>query len=189
MDEGRQVVRELREIAETNPYLLEPFKKLFLEAGNDVTSLHGMQRWIGNKLGVLKKAIIDGEPEVPSLVVQGLNGVRYNHMLSGLAPLRAITGNSMLTAIKPASVFIGAKLTGDDAVLKRALYTYGGIAENFKRGFKVLKNEWRLANAHPEEAMLRGRADLRNAKMDKLQYMDSIAEIWKKDGELGKLAM
>jgi hypothetical protein len=95
----------------------------------------------------------------------------------------------MLTFTKPISVMVGAKLTGNQAVFKRAQATFGGISENFKRGFKVMQREWSLANRFPEEAMMRGRADLRMAKMDKLDYMDSIADVWKRNGENGKLAM
>ena len=76
-----------------------------------VDEIWKLHRWHEHNIGFVKKAFIDGEPELPSLVVQGMNGVRYNNILSGLAPIRAITGNSMLTAFKPASVFVGAKLT------------------------------------------------------------------------------
>ena len=184
-----KINQELLDIAKTDPQYFRPLKEAFDATNGSVDELHKLKALANDNISLIKKGFLDGNPEMPSLLVKQLHAARINSVLSGLSPLRAALGNSMLTAIKPASVFIGAKLTGDDAVLKRALYTYGGISENFKRGFKVLKNEWRLANAHPEEAMLRGRADLRNAKMDKLQYMDSIAEIWKKDGELGKLAM
>jgi hypothetical protein len=123
------------------------------------------------------------------MVVKGLHGARINSLLSGLAPVRAVMGNSMMTALKPASVFVGAFMSGDPAILKRAQYTYGGIAENFKRGLKVLKKEWNLAAQFPEEAMMRGRADMRLSKMQDLDAMDSMAEVWRADGEFGKVAM
>ena len=100
-----------------------------------------------------------------------------------------MTGNSMMTAIKPISVFTGAFLSGDVAAMKRAMYTYGGVTENFKRGFKVLQREWKLASAFPEEAMMRGRADMKLAKTTDMNAMDSMAEIWRRDGETGKVAM
>ena len=184
-----KINQELLDISKTNPQYFRPLKEAFDATNGSVDELHKLKALANDNISLIKKGFLDGNPEMPSLLVKQLHAARINSVLSGLSPLRAALGNSMLTAIKPVSVFAGAKLTGNDAVLKRAMYTYGGIAENFKRGFKVLKNEWRLANAHPEEAMMRGRADLRTAQMDKLHYMDGLAEVWKAEGELGKVAM
>ena len=189
MDEGRQVVRELREIAETNPYLLEPFKKLFLEAGNDVTSLHGMQRWIGNKLGVLKKAIIDGEPEVPSLIVQGMRSAMYNSVLLGTSLPRSIAGNAILTAAKPISALVGSGrgallMNGADAAdFKRSIAVYSGVKENFYRGLDLMRKRWKHINENPLEAQKAGRADLKTAKSDELAVITDLVEAWRQEGK------
>ena len=184
-----KINEELFRIAKEDPKFFRPLKEAFDATNGSVDELHKLKRIADDNISLIKKAFIDGDPEFPSLLAKQLLATRINSVLSGLSPVRAAVGNSMLTAIKPVSILAGAKLTGNDAVLKRAMYTYGGISENFKRGLKVMKREWDLAVAHPEEAMMRGRSDLRMAKMDKLQYMDSMAETWKADGELGKLAM
>tara|TARA_R100001463_G_scaffold2637_2_gene10932 strand:+ start:2158 stop:5949 length:3792 start_codon:yes stop_codon:yes gene_type:complete len=186
---GHRTYDTLDEIAKANPEYLKPIV-LAIEATNgEVDQIHKLNRWTENNIGLIKKAFYDAEPEVPSLVVQGLNGVRYNHMLSGLAPLRAITGNSMLTAMKPATVLVGAKLTGDAKSFQKALWTYGGFSENLKRAFKVMGDEWRLAKSKPEEAMMRGRADLRQAKMDNFEALEAMSDIWRNEGAQGKVAL
>jgi len=186
---GEKLRNELMQIAKTNPSYFEPLKEAYYATDGNVDTLHKMNVWTEKNIGLLKNGIIDGDPETPSLFVKGLNGVRINGLLSGLSTLRAAVGNSMLTAIKPVSVFAGAAARGDVGVLKRAFYTYGGISENFKRGFKVMTSEWKLANAFPEEAMMRGRTDMRLAKTQAFEAMDARAEVWRKEGEFGKFAM
>jgi len=188
-DKGEEFYQTLEEIAKNNPEYLKPLA-LAMEATNgEVDQIYKLNRWAEENVGFLKKAFYDGNPQVPSLIVKGLHSVRYNHILSGLAPLRALTGNSMLAAFKPATVLAGAKITGDTATFQKALWTYGGIQENFNRAYKVMGDEWRLAKSRPEEAMMRGRADLRQAKMDNFEALEAMAGVWRSEGNNGKVAM
>ena len=158
-DKGNEFYETLETIAKNNPEYLKPLAYAMEATNGEVDQIYKLKRWTEENIGFLKKAFYDGNPEVPSLLVKGLHGVRYNHILSGLAPLRALTGNSMLSVFKPATVLAGAKITGDTATFRKALWTYGGISENFKRAYKAMGDEWRLAKSSPEEAMMRGRAD------------------------------
>ena len=183
------ITDELKFIAKEHPNYYKPFKEAYDATNGSVDQLHKLHRWTEEHIGLIKKGFIDQNPEVPSLVVKGLHAARINSVLSGLSPIRAAVGNSTLSAVKPVSVFAGAVLTGNQATLKRAAYTFGGISENIKRGFKVMRDEWNLAKQHPEEAMMRGRVDLRMSKMENMEVLDSMADGWKADGEFGKVAM
>ena len=171
---------ELFRIARQDPQYFRPLKEAFYATNGSVDELYKLKNVVNDNISLIKKGFLDGNPEMPSLLVKQLHAARINSVLSGLSPLRAMVGNSMLTFTKPISVMVGAKLTGNQAVFKRAQSTFGGLGENFKRGLKVMQREWSLANQFPEEAMMRGRSDLRMAKMDKLDYMESMAEVWKK---------
>ena len=188
-DKGNEFYETLETIAKNNPEYLKPLAYAMEATNGEVDQIYKLKRWTEENIGFLKKAFYDGNPEVPSLIVKGLHGVRYNHILSGLAPLRALTGNSMLSVFKPATVLAGAKITGDTATFRKALWTYGGISENFKRAYKAMGDEWRLAKSSPEEAMMRGRADLRQAKMDNFEALEAMSEVWRKEGNTGKVAM
>ena len=188
-DKSDEFYQTLETIAKNNPEYLKPLAYAMEATNGEVDQIYKLNRWTENNIGLVKKAFYDAEPEVPSLVVQGLNGVRYNHMLFGLAPLRAMTGNAILSALKPATVLAGAKITGDTATFQKALWTYGGFSENMKRAFKMMGEEWRLAKSRPEEAMMRGRADLRQAKMDNFEALEAMSEVWKKEGADGKVAL
>ena len=188
-DKGNEFYETLETIAKTNPEYLKPLA-LAMEATNgEVDQIYKLNRWAEENVSFLKKAFYDGNPQIPSLIVKGLHSVRYNHILAGLAPLKAFTGNSMLSVFKPATVLAGARLTNDTETFRKALWTYGGISENFKRAYKAMGDEWRLAKSRPEEAMMRGRADLRQAKMDNFDALEAMSEVWTKEGNNGKVAM
>lgn len=186
---GNNLVDEIKAIREQNPEYWSPFMKAFDATNGDVDTLHKLHQYAQNRIGILKKAFVDGNPEIPSSILQELSAVRYNSILFGLAPVRAAFGNAMLLVSKPVSILAGGLASRDSEVMKRALYTFGGISESFKRGIKLMGDEWRLANSNPEGIMTRGRADLAQSRLDDLELMDSMADGWKADGQLGKYAI
>ena len=188
-ESGESLRDELINISKEKPHYFNALKEAYYATEGDVDTLHKLHKWTEKNIGVLKNGFIDGDPEVPSMIVKGLHGVRMNSLLSGLSSARAAVGNSMLTAIKPISIFAGAAVRGDVGTLKRAWYTYTGFSENFKRAFKVMGQEWRLANQFPEEAMMRGRADMRLAQMNKLEALGAQIDALRTEGEHGKVAM
>lgn len=186
---GARLVDEMSAIKAENPEYLRPFYNAYDATNGDVDTLYKLHRYTEDRIGVIKKAFYDGNPSVPSAVIQGLNGVRYNNILSGLSAVRAAVGNATYLVAKPISVLAGAAATGDVSTMKRALHVFGGIGESWKRGLKLMGEEWRLANSMPEEIMARGRADLAQAKLNDLEVMETMAEGWRKNGEYGKVAM
>ncbi len=176
-------------IAKENPAYFNPMKEVFAKTNGDVDTIFKLKKYAESKLGFIKKGFIDGEPQVSSVIVKGLHAARIHGLLSGFSAGRAAIGNMTLTAAKPASVLLGTAATGNIAAFKRATYTYGGIIENFKRGFKVMQSEWNFAKNFPEEAMMRGRVDLQKAKMDTLEELEGLSDIWRRDEEFGKIAM
>ena len=187
--EGNRTFDILHDIAKNNPIYLKPLAEAMEATGGEVDQIYKLHRYMENRIGLVKKGFIDAEPSIPSAVIQGLNSVRYNHILAGLAPLRAMSGNMLLTGFKPASVFMGSMLVGDAATFRKALWTYGGFSENIKRAYKVMGDEWKLAKTKPEAAMMRGRADLRQAKMEDFDALEAMSEVWRREGQTGKVAL
>ena len=189
---GGKLNDTLKAIAKENPHFYKPFVEAYDATNGSVDELHKLHRLTEENIGFLKKGIVDTNPSVPSMLIKQLHGARINGLLLGLAPARALLGNATMTALKPASIMAGAIAQGDFKAFKRATWVFGGIEENFRRGLKVLKRDWDLAVKNPEEAMLRGRADLKQARMDQLEYMESMAEGWKaakEPGWRGKVAL
>lgn len=191
-EKGARIVDTLQEIRKENPEYLKPLIAAYDATNGKVDDLYKLQRYAEENIGLIKKGFIDGNPEVPSQIIQGLQAVRYNNVLSGISAVRAAAGNIVTTVAKPVSVFAGALVTdpsGKKGVLKRALYTFGGVSENLKRAMKMMGEEWRFAVSNPEEAMTRGRGDLMQAKLDNYEVMEAMAEAWTQSGQHGKAAM
>ena len=187
-------VDEMKRIATEDPEYLKAFTKAYDLTEGKVDDLLKLQRWAEEKVS-LSKLIFNKNTNVKSLIVQGIHGIRYNSMLNGLAPVRAFAGNTLLTVGKPISVLAGSAFQavtgnpGQAAVLKRALYTYGGVVENFQRALKHMGKEWSFAVANPEQAMLRGRADVKFSNSDDFEVMEAVAEGWRHEGKHGNLAL
>ena len=186
---SNKLEKELVEIATNNPNYLKAFKEIYDATDGKVDNLDKMHRFLEKNMGILRNGIINQDPEVPSLIVKGLHAARINGLLGGVAPIKALATNSTLIALKPIAAFAGASVSNNRAALfKRSFYTYKGISENFQRGLKQMAHDWSVANKFPEQAMMRGRTDLRKAHLERLEWMDSVGEAWKAEGEFGKLA-
>ncbi len=181
------VIDEIEKIAKENPNYMRPLAEAYDLTNGDVDTLFKLHKWTEANIGFWKKAFFDREPELPSMFVQGINSIRYNSALNGLAPLKALVGNSVLSTIKPISVFAGAAASGDVGTFKRAMYTYGGISENIKRAFKVLNEDLRRVKSNPQLAVKRGRHDIRTQTLEKVEVMDTMAEAWRREGKDGKV--
>ena len=193
-----QFVEEMKRIATEEPEYLKAFTKAYDFTGGNVDDITKLNEWAAKKVS-WTKAFLDLDPKTPSLWAQGVRGIMYNSMLNGLAPLRALTGNAMLTIGKPVSILAGSAwqagtelvTTGatvsSQAQLKRALYTYGGIVENFQRAWGHAMKEWDFVVKNPEQAMQRGRDDIKFANSDAFEVLEDMADGWYNNGNYAEL--
>ncbi|MCP3697757.1 MAG: hypothetical protein GY920_04255, partial [Aliivibrio sp.] len=134
-------------------------------------------------------AFKDGNPEVPSLLIQQLRALRYNNILTGLAPVRAAAGAFTGLIGKPVTTFAGTAKTGDMASFKRATFVYGGIRENLGRAFTALADEWKFAVEAPQLSSTRTRKDFSDVILDDFESMEEMAAAWEAQGQFGKVAV
>ena len=178
---------EFKLMRQENPSFAEALVKAYDVTNGSVDQIHKMHRYAENSLGIIRKAFIDNEPEVPSLVVQGMQTARINSVLSGLSAVRAATGNAVLMIAKPVSMMAGSVLTADAKGFKRALVGFGGVSENLQRAYKVMGDEWKRAAGDP---MYASRADYSRMEktLEQFEVMESYIEGAKAKGEVGKVA-
>ena len=188
----------LKQINSENPELLKPFVKAFDITDGNVDDIIKLNRWAEKNVS-WTKLFVDMDPSTPSLFAQGLHGIRYNSMLNGLAPVRAFAGNSVMTIGKPISILAGSAFEGvgelartgsvttSAATIKRAMYAYGGVVENFQRAMRHMAKEWDYAVKNPEKTLIRGRADVKFAQTDNFEALESMADIWEAEGRYGNL--
>jgi len=188
-EKARATIATLKDITEKHPHYRKAFTMAFDATNGDVNTLSKMFAWADENLGIIQKGIYDRNPHIPSLILKGLNGVRYNSVLSGLSAIRAAWGNATVMMTKPISVLAGSAVSGDSYQFKRALASYGGFMEAVTRARKVMANDWGLAVSNPQEAMRRGRADLNFEADQNLEILNSMKEGFREDGKLGKVAL
>ena len=189
-EKALEFINTLEEVSKENPEFFKPLLNEYAKSG-DVDTVYKLTKKMEQKIGFWKKAFVDGNAQVPSLLVKQLQAVRYNNILTGLAPVRALAGAGVALAGKPITAFAGSALPavmGDSAQFKRAIFAFRGIEENLQRAFQVMRQEWHNAVNNP---MGRGvREDLRLSQMNQeIEQMDSMAEAWYERGEFGKVAV
>lgn len=185
---GLQTVATYKEIAEKNPEYLKVFAEAVDHTNGKVDTLAKLKEYADKNISALKAAVYEDD-EVPSWFIRGLTGVRYNSMLAGKAAVNAMEGNVLGLALKPMTATLGAVGQLDGGQLQKAMATYGGISENFKRSAKHLVEEWKFAVSNPEAAMMKGRQDLIQKQLDNFEIMEQMAEVWAEEGLNGKVMM
>jgi len=190
-EKGIQFIKELVEIDKTNPEYLKPLMREYARSNGNIDTIHKLTKFAENNIGVFKKAIIDGNPEIPSQTLKQLQSIRYNNLLFGMAPIRALAGAATGLIGKPATMLLGAKVRGEQADLARTMWSYGGVFENLQRGFTVMKRDFQDAVRNPNRSS--GRTDLDDVRgLQHIETMDFMAEKWVKEapgGISGKAAI
>ena len=116
---------ELKAINAENPEYLKPLTAAFELTDGNVNSLHTLSKFVEDNILGIKKAFVDGQPQIPSQISRAMYGAFYNAKLSSLlTPVRAITSNAALLLMKPLNVMLGAALRGDGRTLHRAYVQY-----------------------------------------------------------------
>ncbi len=185
---GLQTVKTYKEIASENPEYLKAFAEAVDLTNGRVDTLDKLKAYADKNIAFFKAAFLQ-DPDAPSWFIKGLNDTRYNVMLSGKAAFNAMEGNLLGLALKPMTATFGAAAQLDGGQLSKALATYGGISENFKRAFKHMVEEWKFAVSNPEKAMMKGRQDLIQQQLDNFEFMEDMDKIWQKEGLTGKHLM
>ena len=154
-------VDNLEALAKDNPSYLRSVYNLYAKTNGEVRSQHTLFKHLDQRMGLLKKSIIS-DPKVPSVVLSELNSARQASLINGVAPFKALTGNSWGIATHPIHTFAGSvpyALKGDLKPLQRAWAGYSGIVDAFKRGRKAFRDDLRFSITNPNAARSRGRAD------------------------------
>jgi hypothetical protein len=110
---SNEFYQTLEQIADTNPEYLKPLAYAMEATNGEVDQIFKLQRWAEENIGFIKKGFYDGNPEVPSLIIKGLNGVRYNHILALLSPVAAapiitVAGLNAVNILLPVNALTGA---------------------------------------------------------------------------------
>jgi len=150
----------------------------------DVNSIHKLNNYMKEVLGVANKAFIDGNPQIPSQVVQGMWATFYNLKLSSLlTPVKAMSNNFALLLMKPANVALGAAIRGDWHTLHRGWMQYATHMDTtMKASSDYMSQMFRRISADPS---ITQRLDFKTTNNEMITLAREFAEAEAAQGRYG----
>lgn len=180
----------LNNIRKDNPEFLKPLMFVNELTDGNVDSMYKLNNWVANKLGLLNKAFIDGQPEIPSEVMKGIWGNYYNSILSAFAtPFKAAYSSAALLLEKPVAVIAGAAIGKDMKTMRRGWYQYSAVMDTLSKGFNHMGLVFRKASADPNSVPYIIRDDIAVKNKDTIQTLKMYASAAAENGEFGPQIM
>ena len=132
-------VDTLRELSQENPEMLSPLWLAYEFTDGNVDTVAKLNKFLAESTGTFRKAIIDREPGMPSIILQGMWANIYNSTLSAFAtPIKAGISNFAGLVQKPLGNYVGAMRTGDTRLYKRGWYQYFSSLESLQNSFQYM---------------------------------------------------
>ena len=184
--EAKNTVDSLREIKAVRPDLLEPMMLAYDLTNGNVKTVAALNDYWSASTGVLKKAVVDGNPDVPSVVMKGWWATVYNNVLSGFgSPLKAAASNSALLLEKQFSTFAGAMITGDKYTQRRALFQLQNMGTNLRNGFEHMQQVFKNSGLDPDYGGQLGREGYMLKNQQQMDVLQSYADAAAARGDFG----
>ena len=176
----------LKTVARENPEFLKPLLLANEFTDGDVDSLFKLHRWAGENLGVFKKAIVDLNPEVPSIINKAMWSNLFNSALSALGtPMRAAAGNLTGLLGKGSATVFGAVAEGDLANARKAMVAHFALDNTLQQAFSHMRLVFRKASTNPKEVSYVMRSDIAVKTEKGLDALRAFADASSAEGEDG----
>lgn len=176
----------LREIKETRPEMLDPLLLAYEATDGKVGTIDALNNYFRQSTGVIKKALVDGQPDIPSVIMQGFWSNVYNSTLSAFAtPIKAVVSAGALLIERPVATFAGALIHGDGHTLRRGLYQYSAFTEAMQKGMKYFGETMSRSAKDPTYAGVAGRDMLIRKNEQQIEILNAYADAKAKKGEYG----
>jgi hypothetical protein len=187
---AKNTANTLRDISKERPEFLMPLQMAWEMTDGNIDSMSKLNRFVENSLTDIQKAFIDGSPEVPNVLVQGMWSNIYNSVLTAVSTvLKAGLGNTVMLLEKPITVMGGAMMFGDVKTMKRGWYQYSAFYDTLRKGLDHMSMVYRKASTDPSSVNYIMRDDIVQKNEQTLDVLHSFARAAEKRGELGPLAL
>ena len=187
---AKNYAQTLRDTAKTNPDFLRPLLLANELTDGDINSMYQLNKMVSEKLGVFKKAIIDGNPDVAPIINRAWFSNVYNSTLSAFAtPIKALQGNLGGLTARPMATLIGAGLSGDWSEIRKAHYTYFSMDDTLINATKHMSKVYRKVATDPSKVSYVMREDIANKVAEELEVLQKYAKAAEANGEYGPQAL
>ncbi len=189
--ESKDAIDLIRMLNKEKPSMLKPLMLAYETTDGNVDTIAKLNRSFQQRTGFFKKAFIDLNPDMPSVLVQATWGNIYNSVLSAIGtPLKAGMSNLALMIERPIATMAGAIAQGDVATLRRASYMYTvGMVDTLQKATKHMNVVFRQASRDPSSVEYIMRKDFQVKNTKTLESLQAFADAKSLEGLDGPAAM
>lgn len=182
--ESKDFTDTLRSLSKENPAMLDPFWLAWDISDGNVNTIARLNNYVKNSTGLFKKLLFDRQPEIPSMVVQGMFSNLYNSVLSALAtPIKAGVSNAYLLLEKPVRTLAGAAMSGDVQTTRRGWYQFSSTMETLQDSFKYFGTVFKKTGSDP--FIVASRDDIAVNNQNQLTILKEFARAKAETGDSG----
>ena len=188
--DAKEWTNTLREVGRENPNFLRPLLLANEFTDGNIDSLYKLHQDASNRLGVFKKAVIDGNPEVPSLITKTWWSNLFNSTLSAMStPAKAAVGNFTGLLGRGLATISGAALHGDISRMRSAMTAHFALDDTLQKATDHMKVVFRKASTNPKKVSYIMRDDIAIKEEKALDYLREYAAAASEEGEDGATMM
>lgn len=189
--ESKEAIDLIRKLNKEKPSMLKPLMLAYETTDGNVQTISHLNRYFQESTGIFKKAFIDTNPEMPSVVVQGAWANIYNSVLSAIGtPLKAGLSNLALMIERPIATMAGAIIARDMPTLRRASYMYTvGFVDTLQKATTHMNTVFRQASRDPSSVEYIMRKDFQIKNQKTIDSLQSFADAKSAEGFDGPQAM
>ena len=177
--------------------MLDPIRLAYEMTDGDINTVTKLNNYVRQSTTALQKALIDPQPDIPNIFVQGHFATIYNSILSALGtPIKAGVSSVVLLGERPLATGLagigGLARSGSRAtsakVLKRAWFGYSNLLGALQKSIPYMNEVFRRSADIDDVINYVGREGsyLRNQKQ--LELLNSVAAAKAANGEFGPQA-
>ena len=183
---AKEWTETLKAVSTENPEFLRPFLLANEFTDGNVDSMYKLHQWAQDNLGVFKKALYDGNPDVPSIINKAWWSNIFNSALSAIGtPMRAGAGNLTGLLGRGTATVGGAVLEGDLMRAKQAMTAHFALDDTLQKAMDHLRLVFRKASNNPKEVGYVMRSDIAIKEERALTSLRAYADAASENGEDG----
>ena len=183
---AKEWTETLKAVSRENPQFLRPFLLANEFTDGNVDSMYKLHQWAQDNLGVFKKAIYDGNPDVPSIINKAWWSNLFNSALSAVGtPFRAGAGNLTGLLGRGTATVFGAVVEGDYIRAQKAMTAHFALDDTLSKALEHMRLVFRKASTNPKEVSYVMRSDIALKTEKGLDSLRAYADAASENGEDG----
>ena len=188
--DSKNTMDTLRAVKAERPDMLGPLMLAYEHTDGKVATISALNNYVRNSTGVIRKAVVDNAPEMPSAWMQGAWSNIYNSVLSSVGtPLKAGLSNFVLMVERPIATFAGALIHKDMATLRKASFMYTGMGDTLQKAYSHMNQVYKRAARDPNSVGYIMRDDIARKNEDQITLLRSFGDAAEKEGNFGPSAL